>query len=291
MFAILGAAGHVGFSTASALREAGAPVRAVLRNDAKAAKLKEIGCELAFADLQDAHALAEAIDGADAVQVIAPLRPQTADPAKDLLTSVANIIEALKSARPRTALAISDYGAHVSEDIGMPSIFHAFEAELRQLGGQRIILRSAEHMYNWARGLPKALETGALPSFQIPVDMAQPTIASQDLGRIAAEILLAADGNEGVEIVHAEGPHRYSASDVAAAVSRISGREIHAQPVPREAWQGAFAQMPPSLADLLTKANDAKNKGGLVDVEPGVGPVRRGTTELAEALRPLLASA
>jgi hypothetical protein len=46
--------------------------------------------------------------------------------------------------------------------------------------------------------------------------------------------------------------------------------------------------MPPTLADLLIKANDAKNKGGLVDVEKSVGEVIYGKTELADVLRPLL---
>lgn len=45
--------------------------------------------------------------------------------------------------------------------------------------------------------------------------------------------------------------------------------------------------MPASLADLLTKTNDAKNEGGLVDVGPQ-GGARYGDTELIDALRLLL---
>ncbi len=33
---------------------------------------------------------------------------------------VASVIAALERARPKRVLAISDYGAHVTEDIGMP---------------------------------------------------------------------------------------------------------------------------------------------------------------------------
>ena len=157
MFAIVGAAGNVGYSTSRALREAGMPVRAILRDAAKAARLEEIGCEVALADLQDAGALAAAIGDADAVQVIAPLQPQTTDPAADLRRSVDTLTEALEQARPERILAISDYGAHVGHDIGMPSIFHHFEAQLHRLGGRRLILRSAEHMENWGRSLPAAL--------------------------------------------------------------------------------------------------------------------------------------
>ena len=45
--------------------------------------------------------------------------------------------------------------------------------------------------------------------------------------------------------------------------------------------------MPASLADLLIGTNDAKNEGGLVDVEAD-GEVRYGTTDLIDALRSLM---
>jgi NAD(P)H dehydrogenase (quinone) len=91
-----------------------------------------------------------------------------------------------------------------------------------------------------------------------------------------------------IDVIHAEGPHRYSASDVAAALTQLSGRTVRAQAVPRPHWREALARMPASLADLLIKANDAKNKGGLVDIEPMVGEVIYGATELIDGLRPFV---
>jgi len=43
-----------------------------------------------------------------------------------------------------------------------------------------------------------------------------------------------------------------------------------------------------SLADLLIKANDTKNKGGLVDIKPNSEKVIYGTMELIDTLRPFL---
>lgn len=287
MFAIVGAAGHVGSATSRALREARVSVRAILRDETKAAPLEEIGCEIALADLQDAEALARAIGDADAVQVVVPLRPQADDPAADLRRSIESLVEALAMARPPRVLAVSDYGAHVGHDIGMPSVFRDFEARLRRLECRKLILRSAEHMHNWGGIVPAALASGILPSFQDPVDMLQPAISAQDLGRISAALLLGSDIEGDVQVFHAEGPRRYSANDVAAALSRLSGRPVRAKAVPRPDWKIAFARMPASLADLLMKANDAKNKSGLVDVEPD-SKALYGTTELIDALRPLL---
>jgi len=291
VFAIVGATGNVGYATSLALRQAGVPVRAILRDAAKAARLREIGCEIALADLLDTGSLVQAFGGTDAVQVIIPPSPRAQDPVEDLQHSIDSVLAALLQSRPKRILAISDYGAHIAHDIGMPSIFHGLEAGLRQLRGHKLVLRSAEHMHNWARTFPTALSSGTMPSFQDPIDVAQPTISAQDLGLIAARLLVRADSGNDFEVIHAEGPRRYSASDVATALTQLSGRPVHAQAVPRSEWKQAFERlMPASLADLLIKANDAKNKGGLVDVEPNSGEVIYGTTELLDALRPFVPS-
>ncbi len=291
MFAIVGAGGNVGYSTSVALREAGVPVRAIVRDAARAARLSEIGCEIAVADLQDSEDLAGAIGDADAVQVIIPVSPRAKDPAEDLRRSIDSLAEALTRACPERVLAISDYGAHVGDDIGMPTLFRDLEARLGRLAGHKLVLRSAEHMHNWGRVTPVALATGILPTFQDPVDIAMPTISAGDLGLIAADLLLRPAGGMELEIVHAEGPRRYSASDVATALSQLSGRIVQARAVPRSHWKETFERsMPASLAELLIKANDAKNKGGLVDIEPNSREVRYGTTELIDALRSLLRS-
>lgn len=292
MFAIVGAAGNVGYSTASALRKAGMPVRAIVRDATKAARLSEIGCNIAIADLRDANALAHAIGDASAVQMILPASLQVEDTARDMRRTIQSLGEALEQAHPERVLAISDYGAHVADDIGMPTLFRAFEARLGQIDGHTLILRSAEHMHNWGRVIPIAMATGILPSFHDPVGMAFPTIAAQDLGLIAAGLLLQPATEKRLKIVHAEGPCRYSANDVAAAVSQLLGRTINAHAVPRSQWKETFERsINASAAELLIKANDAQNKGGLVDVEPGVGEVRYGTTPLMDALRPLFSTA
>ncbi|KAM0263966.1 hypothetical protein ACHAQJ_001001 [Trichoderma viride] len=118
-----------------------------------------------------------------------------------------------------------------------------------------------------------------------------PTVSPPDLGLIAANILLRPALEEVVEIVHAEGPHRYSANDVAAALSELLGHTIKVEAVPRSQWKEAFERvMSASLAELSIKANDAQNKDGLVDIQPDVGEVHDGNTELIDALWPLLLS-
>lgn len=288
MIAIIGATGQVGSSTPAALRAANLPVRAIVRDPGKASKLQDMGCEIATADLQDADALSRAIGDAEAVQMIVPLAPNASDPAADLRRSMDSVVQAILTSRPRRVLAISDYGAHVGEDIGIPSLFHELEQRLRLLKLQVVILRSAEHMHNWAPGILAALDTGVLPSFQIPIDAEHPTIAAHDLGRISANLLQQPMGDETFQIMHAEGPRRYSAQDVANALATLSGQPIQAHAVPPEQWPDAFANMPPSLAQLVIKTNRAKNAGGVIEVEPNVGEVLHGTTDLIDAMRPIV---
>jgi NAD(P)H dehydrogenase (quinone) len=156
------------------------------------------------------------------------------------------------------------------------------------LPGRLIFLRSAEHMQNWGRVFKPALETGMLPSFHHPVSKIFPTISVPDLGVIAADLLLQEPEETSPRVVHAEGPRRYSALDVAATLSEISGRHIEAKAVPEANWipvltrSGASESYANEIRELYLAHN-----AGRIDVEPG-GEVRLGTTALREAFRSLL---
>ncbi len=292
MFAILGATGKVGYSTISKLREAGAPIRAILRDETKASDFRALGCDVAFADLQDAAALGRAFAGADAVQIVLPPPLMAEDAVGDMRRSIDNLANALDRARPNRLLAISDYGAHVGNWIGMPSVFRIFEERLRQLEMHKVFLRSAEHMEGWGLLIPAAIVTGVLPSLHHPIEMEFPTISALDLGLIAADLLLGPNGGADVQIVHGEGPLRYSACDVAAALSQLRGSTITAQALPRSQWEESLGRvLSASATKLLIDLYDAHNKGGLVDIEPNMGEIRCGTNELIDALRPLVPAA
>jgi NAD(P)H dehydrogenase (quinone) len=291
MFAIVGAAGKIGFSTCLALREAGVPVRAILRDPARASRLSAIGCDVAVADLQDPAALGVAMASAHAVQVICPPNPQAQGAVGDMRRSIESVAEALAQARPDLVLAISDYGAHLGEGVGMPTMFHIFEDRLRRLEMPTVLLRSAEHMEGWGALIPVAAATGTLPSLHHPVEKKFPTVSARDVGLITAELLLGPSAGTNEQIVHAEGPSRYSAADVAAALSELMGHKVTAQALPRSQWLASLGRaVSASTALLLAELYDAHNRG-LIDVEANSRDVRYGSTELIEALRPLVAAA
>lgn len=282
---IVGAAGNVGFSTATVLRAAGVPVHAIVRNEAKAAALGALGCAIATADLRDPESLARAFADAHAVQVIVPVPFADQDAPGEMRRWSENLATALERARPDILLAISDYGAHVPDDIGMPTIFHALEARLRKLDMQKIFLRSAEHMETLGGLVPIATASGLVPTMHARTDKAFATVSARDVGAIAAKLLLR-PGADDARVVHAEGPRRYSANDVAATFAQLLGRDVTATSMPRAQWSEALSRrLGPSATKLIVDVYDAHNRGGLIDIEPR-GEVRRGPTELADVLRP-----
>jgi NAD(P)H dehydrogenase (quinone) len=289
MFVILGATGKAGRTTIKQLRSQGAPVRAVVRKSSNADHLSALGCEIVLADLNDAAAIKIAITGADAVQVICPVQAQAEDAAGAMGKTIDAIASALTEIRPAKVLAISDYGAQVSDGIGIPMIFHYLEEQFRRLPITVTFLRSAEHMQNWARVIKVASETGVLPSFHHPVSKRFPTVSAQDVGSIAAQLLTDGVTASAPRVVHVEGPRRYNANEVAASLGEILGREVVARELPQSDWIPILtrAGAGESYARLVLDLYVAHNSGR-IDVEPGATDIRHGTTELRDVFISLL---
>lgn len=283
MIVICGATGRIGGAAARALRSRDIPVRALVRDAEKATSLAAQGCTLATADLHDEPAVTDAFRGADRVLVICPLEPGTDDVAGDCQRMIEVIGAALDVTRPRAVVAISDYGAHLPAGTGVTLILRRLEERLRAIPVTTTFVRSAEHMQNWLRQLPAARARGELPSLHHPVTRLFPTVSADDVGAVAAELLAAPFQSSATpRVLHVEGPRRYTAADVAAVFTRRLGHPITACELPRDDWAKALAGLGASYAHLVAELQDVHNEG-LIDVEPG-GEVRRGTTELAEAL-------
>ncbi|NUX99155.1 NmrA family NAD(P)-binding protein [Paraburkholderia youngii] len=290
MFVIFGAAGHVGQASAAALRRAGQPVRAVVRDATQAEALAAIGCEIARADLNDAESVARAIDGAQAVQWLCPVPRAHDDPAAAMRRIIDAGVAALRTAAPPRLLALSDYGAEHSDGTGITTLFHYLETQLRNVASSLILLRAAEHMHNWARVLPVALGRGMLPSLHDPLDKLFPTVAAEDVGALAAQLLLdEAPSRETPRVVSIEAKERVSALDVARTLAELSERPVIAQRVPRDQWGGVLrgAGLGERHAQLIVDLYDAHN-AGRIDVEANVSERRFGATTLRQVLEALL---
>jgi uncharacterized protein YbjT (DUF2867 family) len=287
MFAILGATGRAGRATVRALRAQGHAVRAVVRDATRASDLAAAGCELCVAHLGDRDSLTAAFAGATAVQVICPVLARAEDAYGEMTATIEALAAALEAARAPAVVAISDYGAEVPDGTGVTLVFRYLEQRLRRIDAGLVLLRSAEHMQNWARQLRRAVDTGALATMHHPVTKPFPTVSAEDVGTISAGLLLEASRATDVRAIHVEGPRRYTAADVASAMAAAGGRPVVAQELPRTDWLPALerAGIGRSYAELVTALYDAHN-AGRIDAELG-GAIVRGTTELAAVIEAL----
>ncbi|CAN7675991.1 NAD(P)H-binding protein [Paraburkholderia sp. SIMBA_054] len=290
MYVIFGATGKVGRSAAAALRHEGHAVRAVVRSPAQQETLTRIGCEVVTGDLNDEASIHRALDGAHAVQMLCPLPHRDPDPADAMRRMIDTAARALRAHPHLHVVALSDYGAELDADTGITMLFHHLEAAFREAAPRLTLLRSAEHVQNWARVVPVALATGRLPSLHHPLDRSFPTVSAHDVGIVAARLLIDGFDEAGVRIVSVEGPRRYDANDVARALGDASGRDIVARALPRDEWTATLlrAGLNANHAKLITDLYDAQNTGR-IDVEAGTGR-RFGTTELRDVIAALVST-
>jgi NAD(P)H dehydrogenase (quinone) len=290
MYVIFGATGKVGGATALELRRRGLPVRALVRDTAKAHTLADAGCEIAVADLHDAGAIAEAIKGCAGVLVLSPINPTGADIAADAARITDNLAIAIARAQPAHVVPLSDYGAHHATGTGVALLFHRLEERLRQLPVATTFLRSAEHMENWTRILRAAPSSGVFRHFHQPLTKILPIVWSADVGVVAADLLTEGPAQPGTSrVVHVEGPRRYAVAELVSAAEELAGTPIAPLAVPQDQWVAALTAgrgLSESHARLIAEMYAAHN-AGLIDVEPG-GAVRRGSTTLAEGFGALL---
>lgn len=290
MYAVLGATGRVGGAAARELRRRGLTVRAVMRDSATAKDLAAAGCEIAIADLHDAAAVRAALEGASGVHAILPMNSTAPDGLADAESMIAAIGDAIAHARPQQVVAISDYGAHNATGIGLTMIWRRLEQRLRAIPVATTVLRSAEHMQSWGGTLRVAARGEVIPLLHQPLTKTVPTVSAFDVGMIAAEILAAPPRGPGVpRVVHVEGPRRYTVAEVVETIADLVGHPVEVRELPREGWIPSLVArgLSESYARLVAEMMGANNAGRM-DVEPGAGEIRRGTTTLARAFADML---
>lgn len=286
MFAITGITGQVGGAVARALIDSGQRVRAVVRDAEKGAAWARKGCEVAVADLNDAAALKKAFTGAQGVFF---LLPPVFDPSPDLGEArrvIVAVREALDAARPAKVVSMSTIGAQALQ----PNLLLQHQLQEKSLGTLPLpitFLRAAWFMENAAWDVAPARTTGVIPSFLYPLDKPVPMVAIEDIGRAAAELLQ--ETWQGTRVVELEGA-RLAPNDVAAAFSRVLGRDVRMEAVPRATWEALFTSQgmknPVPRAQMLDGFNE-----GWIDFEGDASSTRKGTVSLDTVLQALIARA
>lgn len=280
MFAITGITGKVGGAAARTLLATGREVRAVARDPVRALTWKERGCEIVAADMSDPTALTAAFTGMEGVFI---LLPPVFDPTPGFPESVA-VVEAVRAAllaaRPAKVVCLSTIGAQATQ-ANLLSQLKLMEQALSDMPMPVTFLRPGWFMENAAWDVALAREAGAIRSFLQPLERAIPMVATADVGRVVAELLM--QNWAGTRIVELEGPRRVSPNDIAATFARVLNRPVKAEAVPRETWEGLFRSQGMQHPEPRMRMLDGFNEGW-IDFEGGQAGTAKGEITLEAVL-------
>lgn len=270
--AITGASGQLGRLVVTSLKEKvpASDIIALVRSPEKAA---DLGITVREADHDRPETLGPALAGVDVVLLISGNAPVVR------VTQHRNVIEAAKRAGVKRVVYTS--GLHA--DTVPPALggeHRATEEMLQASGLAYTILRNGMYTENYMRTLPATLAAGAL-------------IGSAGDGRIstatradyaeAAAVVLSDTGHEG-QIYELAGDEAWTFSDLAAEISRQTGRIIPYKNLPAEEFAKILtaAGLPPRVAEFTAGGHVAAAQGLLFDASRQLSRlISRPTTPLS----------
>ena len=133
-----------------------------------------------------------------------------------------------------------------------------------------VLVRAGSFYENYASAVATAQHTGKYFSFQ-PVDFSFPAVGSVDIGSEVVKLLLGDwTGKKIVELGSAT-----TAKQMAVALSRVIGRDVQAQGIPRQAWAETLQQfgLPAGSTGPYEQMMESIANGWISFGQPGTEPV------------------
>jgi uncharacterized protein YbjT (DUF2867 family) len=286
MFAVAGVSGHTGKAAAETLLAQNKPLRVIVRDAAKGEEWKKRGAEVAVADLDDADRLTLALRGVNGAYLLLPPLMSSTNARGDNGRKTAAIVKAVDASGIDHVVFLSSIASQHDAGTGPILSTHDAELALSKSRADVTFLRAPYFMENLTGSL-YALDQGQFPTF-LQLDKPFPMAATQDIGTTAAKLLL--EGGHGKSVVELHGPREYSQRDIAAELSKITGKTVTAIQGPEGAMVPALmaAGLNAHWAGLYLEMIHGMNTG-LVAFEGGKVRTARGTAEVATVLRGLIA--
>jgi uncharacterized protein YbjT (DUF2867 family) len=270
MILVTGATGLNGRELVHRLSARGVPVRALVRNAAKADALRsayaprqagEGRVEIVEGDMARAETLIPALRGVERAMLISSSDPM-------MLDVQSNFIAAAHKAGVRHVVKLSGIMPELDSPFRFARMHGEIERRLEASGMAFTHLRAGEFMPVYFRQVPSIIAKGAL---FLPMENAK--IASIDIGDIAdvAAVALTDSGHEG-KIYPLTGPEALTMAEVAEKLSAVTGRPIHYVNVaPEDAKRAQLAAgVSPYIAEALAELFAERRKGKEANVSPAV---------------------
>ena len=284
MFAITGITGNVGGEVARNLLAAKQPVRGVARDVGKCAAWAKQGCEIVGADINDVAALTSAFKATEGVFVLVPPNFDPSPDFREARAIAVTLRKALDTARPGKVVYLSTIGAQAAQ----PNLLTQHTIIERALGDLPVpitFLRPGWFMENSSWDVAPAMSSGVIASFLQPLDKPKPMVATADIGRVAAALLQ--ETWSGHRVVELEGPQRVTPHEIAATFSRLLGRPVKMEVVPRDTWESLFLSQGMKNPTPRIRMLDGFNEGW-IEFASGEAGSRKGNVALETVLRSLI---
>lgn len=284
MFAVMGVTGNVGGEVARNLLAAGVGVRAVVREERKGDEWRQRGCEIAIADIHDTESLKRTFAGTEGAFVLVPpvFDPQPGFP--EARSVAASVRAAIEAARPGKVVYLSTIGAQAKQE-NLLTQHTIIEETLHDVPTPTAFLRPGWFMQNASWDVTPARETGVIPSFLFPLEKPVAMVATEDIGRVAAELLR--ETWVGHRVVELEGPKRTTPNEIAEAFANLLGKPVRMEAVPRASWEQMFRSQGMKNPEPRIRMLDGFNEGW-IDFEGGAKGTRKGEVTLQAVLKKLV---
>ncbi len=265
MILVTGATGKVGQEVVRQLVADNVPVRALVRDPARASHIRLPGVEVVVGDLGRPETLPPALADVDRVFLLS-----AADPAQVELQG--NLVDAARRAGARHIVKVSVAGGPDSgTQIGR---WHwATEKQIEASGVAFTFLRPNFYMQELLMFAPSIMATG---SFSLPLGAGEISMVdARDVAAVAA-CALTQDGHER-KIYDLTGPQALSFDAVADELSRATGKEIAFIHVPPEYARKQLhaSGLPRWLADDMLILCASVRDGYAAEVSPAVAKVTK----------------
>jgi NAD(P)H dehydrogenase (quinone) len=282
---VTGASGHLGRLVIDALlkTQPASQIVAAARNTAKVKDLAARGVSVREADYDRPGTLDAALAGIDKVLLIS-----SSEIGKRTRQHKA-VIESANRGGVKLIAYTSVLHADTSV-LGLAEEHRQTEEALRASGVQFVLLRNGWYTENYAASIPSAIEHGAFLGSAKDGRISSAT--RQDYAEAAAAVLLSSEDLAG-SIFELSGDASYTLADLAAEVSRQSGKTVVYKDLPAEEYRAVLvgAGLPEPIAALLADSDVGASKGALFDDSHALSRlIGRPTTSLATVIASTLSS-
>ncbi|PWU13563.1 MAG: NADH(P)-binding protein [Bdellovibrio sp.] len=190
---------------------------------------------------------------------------------------------AVKAAQVPHVVVLSSMGADLPDGTGPIQGLHHFEKALAATGTKVSAIRAGFFMENISSGIAAAKNSGVYPNMMPSRTMPMPMIATKDIGKLVAELLVAGPKSENVDL---HGPS-YTVEQVAQKVGKALQKNIQIVDIPASGWFEALtkAGLSKAWANAYIEMYNALLSGR---ISPKGHRAVSGKTELDEVIKQLV---